>query len=90
MISDEYNYASGCGFLHPFNKERRQECETSKGPSAKQTQAQADLILANAAAVKAAQAQQEDKWTPMAIAGVVVASFLAITLMVVVIKKVKK
>lgn len=91
MPKDDYNYASGltgCGFKHPFDKAARQACEKEVN-DLKRTQAQADATLAAAAMTKASQAPQEDQWSPMAIAGVVIGSLVAITLMVVVIKKVK-
>jgi len=90
MLNDTYNYAGGCGVLHPFNKDKRAECEKAQAGSPKAVQAQADLLLSQAAVVKASQAPQEDKWGPWAITGVVIGSLAAITIMVLVIKKMKK
>lgn len=90
MLNDQYNYAGGCGVLHPFNKTKREECEKANLSSPKAIQAQSDLILAQAAAVKAAQQETDTSWSPLAITGVVVGSLAAITIMVLVIKKMKK
>lgn len=87
---DTYSYAYGCGILHPFNRTKREECEERKSHKkevkleAKETEAQSDYLLAQAALE--AQRKQET-WTPLAVTGVVVASLVGIALMVVVIKK---
>ena len=89
---DEYDYANGaivCKALHPFNKTKEQECITKKaGSNSKLIEAQANLELARAAALKAGKAEQAPM-SPLAITGIIVGSLLAITVMVVVIKKVK-
>lgn len=51
---------------------------------------EADLLLAQAALEKSKQKQVVDEWTPLEIIGVVGGSLLAITLMAVIILKVKK
>jgi hypothetical protein len=56
---------------------------------AKQTQADAELLLAQAVSQKAG-AESKEFWTPLAVTGVVVGSLLAITLMVIGIKKYAK
>jgi hypothetical protein len=55
----------------------------------KSTEAQADLVLAQAA-LEAQRKSDENAWSPLAVAGVVGASLLALTIMVVVIRKTKK
>lgn len=90
MLNDSYNYAGGCGVLHPFNKTKREECEKANLSSPKAVQAQSDLILAQAAALKASQPETNDSWSPLAITGVIIGSLAAITIMVLVIKKMKK
>jgi hypothetical protein len=52
--------------------------------------ATADNLLAQAALEKTRKAPSNKKWTPLAVAGVVGASFLGIALMVVIIRKNKK
>lgn len=92
---DEYAYASGCGVLHPFNARKREACEQAKlekisaKQSVKQSLAEVAKIEAEALAIKASQAPERQMGAG-AIVGIVVASILAITVMVVVIKKVKK
>jgi hypothetical protein len=51
---------------------------------------EADLLLAQAALEKSKQKQVVDEWTPLEIIGVVGGSLLALTLMAVIILKVKK
>ena len=88
---DSYSYASGdlaCSVAHPFDKAARSKCIKASN-EVKTTQAQADATLAAAALAKASQVQQEDKWSPLAITGVVIGSLAAITIMVVVIKRIK-
>lgn len=83
---DAYDYAGGCGVLHPFNKKRREECEAAN-LKAKTTETESDILLARATLLKAGQ--QQVQMSPLAITGIIVGSLLAITVMVVVIKKVK-
>jgi hypothetical protein len=84
---DEYDYAGGCGVLHPFNSKKREECEKAN-LTAKTTETESDILLAKATLAKASQPQQAPM-SPLAITGIIVGSLLAITVMVVVIKKVK-
>lgn len=83
---DEYDYAGGCGVLHPFNDRKRAECEKAH-LTAKTTETESDILLARATLLKAGQ--QQVQMSPLAITGIIVGSLLAITVMVVVIKKVK-
>ena len=83
---DEYDYAGGCGVLHPFSKKRREACEAAN-LRAKTTETESDILLARATLAKASQ--QQVQMSPLAITGIIVGSLLAITVMVVVIKKVK-
>ena len=84
---DAYDYAGGCGVLHPFSKKRREACEAAN-LTAKTTETESDILLAKATLAKASQPQQA-QMSPLAITGIIVGSLLAITVMVVVIKKVK-
>jgi hypothetical protein len=84
---NEWNHVGGCFAKHPFNKEKRAQCEQSYLTSPKAMESQADLILAQAAAQKASQ---NTGWTATQTAGVAVASLLAIGLMVFIIKKSSK
>lgn len=92
--SDDYNYASGCGALHPFNKAKREACEKAKSEKKqakldlKISSAESDKKLAEAALISANK--PETQMSPLAITGIIVGSLLAITVMVIVIKKVKK
>ena len=90
-MEDNYNYAGGCGVKHPFNATKRAECEKIhlEKKNIKGGNTETDKILAQATLVKASQ-PQEPGMSPMAIGGIVIGSLLAITLMVVVIKKVGK
>lgn len=85
---DAYSYAGGCAVLHPFNATKRAECEKANIAS-KTAESQSDVLLAQATLAKASQPQQAQMGAG-AIIGIVVASIVAITVMVVVIKKVKK
>lgn len=87
-IQDNSNWsnAGGCAILHPFNKEKQAECE--KG-SAKNLSAQADLLLAQAALEKSKQPQQQSGWSATQTTMVVIGSVLALTLMIVIIKKIR-
>lgn len=87
ITEDEYNYAGGCGVLHPFDKKKREACEKAN-LTAKTTEKQSDVLLAQAALNKSLQ--KDEQMSPLAITGIIVGSLLAITVMVVVIKKVRK
>lgn len=91
LIKDNSNWnnASGCGILHPFNAVKRAECEESQEGKAKNVSAQADLLLAQAALEKQRKNEQPSTWTATQTAMVAIGSILAITLMVVVIKRMK-
>lgn len=87
---DNYSNAGGvisCAVAHPFNAGRRKDCQDAQNKLAGDT-AQSDLLMAQAVLAKAQQAPEEGL-SPMAITGIVVASLMAITVMVVVIKKTK-
>ena len=87
---DNYNNASGvlsCGVTHPFSAKKRQECQDAQNELAGKS-ADADLLMAQAVLAKSQQAQTEGL-SAMAITGIIVGSLMAITVMVVVIKKVK-
>jgi len=75
----------GCGILHPFNEEKRRECEEAKAASAKNLSAQADLILSQAALEKSKQPSSQ--WTAGQTAMVVGVALIGLTLMIVVIAK---
>lgn len=75
----------GCGWLHPFNKEKRLQCEEAKATSAKNLSAQADLILSQAALEKSKQPSSQ--WTAGQTAMVVGVALIGLTLMIVVIAK---
>jgi hypothetical protein len=91
-MEDNYNYAGGCGVKHPFNKAKRAECERIhlEKKNIKSGNTESDKLLAQAAVLKAGQVETNTQMSPLAITGIIVGSLLAITLMVVVIKKVKK
>lgn len=78
----------GCGILHPFNEEKRRECEEAKAASAKNLSAQADLILSQAALEKSKQPSSQ--WTAGQTAMVVGVALIGLTLMIVVIAKARK
>jgi hypothetical protein len=93
---DDYNYAGGCGWLYPFNKERRNDCE-QKFEKRRETKlnlkvsdAESNKMLSEAAALKSSKTESNTQMSPLAITGIIVGSLLAITVMVVVIKKVNK
>lgn len=92
---DNYSNAGGCGWAHPFSKKRREECneryeeKQAAKTSATQKEADANLLLAQAAATQAAK-QEQDKWSPLAVTGVIMGSMLAIGLLVLIIKRAKK
>ena len=87
---DEYDYANGKGLFGGVLKDAVKGFtdRVKSGGSAKEIEAQANLELARAAALKAGKAEQAPM-SPLAITGIIVGSLLAITVMVVVIKKVK-
>lgn len=84
---DPYSYAGGCQVLHPFNKKKADECEKAN-LTAKTTESESDKAIARAIELKASQPQQQPLGA-LAITGIIVGSLMAITVMVVVIKKVK-
>jgi hypothetical protein len=91
-MEDNYNYAGGCGVKHPFNKAKRAECERIhlEKKNIKSGNTESDKLLAQAAVLKAGQVETNTQMSPLAITGIIVGSLIAITIMVVVIKKVKK
>ena len=91
-MEDNYNYAGGCGVKHPFNKAKRAECEKIhlEKKNIKGGNTEADITLAKAALLKAGQVETNTQMSPLAITGIIVGSLIAITVMVVVIKKVGK
>jgi hypothetical protein len=91
-MEDNYNYAGGCGVKHPFNKSKRAECEKIhlEKKNLKGGNSESDKLLAQAALTKASQPETNTQMSPLAITGIIVGSLIAITIMVVVIKKVKK
>lgn len=86
ITQDEYSYAGGCGVLHPFDKKKREACEKAN-LTAKTTEKESDKLLAQAVLNKSLQ--KDEQMSPLAITGIIIGSLMAITLMVVVIKKVK-
>lgn len=90
--SDDYDYAGGCGVKHPFDARKRAECERIhlEKVNAKSGNTESDKILAQAALLKASKTETDTQMSPLAITGIIVGSLLAITVMVVVIKKIKK
>jgi hypothetical protein len=90
-MEDNYNYAGGCGVKHPFNATKRAECEKLhlEKKNLKGGNSESDKLLAQASVIKAGQVEAP-QMSPLAITGIIVGSLLAITVMVVVIKKVKK
>ena len=91
-MEDNYSNAGGCQILHPFSKSRRDDCEKAHlaALNAKSGNTESDKLLAKAALIKASQPQVNTQMSPLAITGIIVGSLLAITLMIVVIKKIKK
>lgn len=80
----EYDNAFGDGKMWDALTEMIKGNVATKGK-----QADSDLAIANAIQLKASQQQQSTGMSPLAITGIVVGSLLAITVMIVVIKKVK-
>lgn len=95
-MEDNYNYATGrlCGWI--VNKKKKAECEKVRDTrktakrDAKSGNTETDKLLAQATVLKAGQTQPDNQMSPLAITGIIVGSLLAITVMVVVIKKIKK
>ena len=90
-MDDKWDYAGGigiCGFLHPNNEAKRAECIAARAAknATKNLDEQADLILAQAAADKADN--PSTSWTAGQTVMVVGGSILALTVMIVIIKKV--
>ncbi len=82
---EDYSNAGGCLLI--LNKDKRRECQDAQNQSA-EASAQAELLTAQAILEKSKQ-KEEEGLSPMAITGIIVGSLMAITVMVVVIKKVK-
>jgi len=94
ILHDSYDYAiggqlDGCWLKYPGrkNKTKREECH-SLSTKEKTSSIETDKMLAQAVLAKSTQPKEEGM-SAMAITGIIVGSLLAITLMVVVIKKVK-
>jgi hypothetical protein len=87
---DNYNNASGGRFCFLKSGSKKEEClkaqSERKDEKPKTLEAQAELLTAQAVLSKSQQATEQGL-SPMAITGIVVASLLTITLMVVVIKR---
>jgi len=82
---DNYSNASGCFLKHPIDRSKRNECEKN---APKNINAQSELLTAQAVLAKVSQAPTETKaMSPLAITGIIFGSLMAITIMVVVIKK---
>lgn len=86
MEHNGWSNASGCFLKFPFNKDKRAECESS---NPKATQAETDRLIAEALLEKQRRDAQPSGWTAGQTAAVAIGSLLAITLMIVVIKKMK-
>jgi hypothetical protein len=84
--NSKWSNASGCFIKHPFDKDKRSECEAN---APKNLEAQSDLLLAQATLEKQRRDEQPSGWTATQTAMVAIGSILAITLMVVVIKRMK-
>lgn len=80
----------GCFLKYPLprDKSKRDKCHRLANEQATSS-SKVDETLAQAALAKASQVQPDNSLTPLQITGIVVASLAAITIMVVVIKKVK-
>lgn len=78
--NNHYSEVGGCFAKHPFNQEKRQQCEETymrSHPDA--LKAQAELELARAAAM---QSGQQTQWTATQTALVVVAAMAGLALIV--------
>ena len=95
-MEDNYNYATGRFCELVFDKTKKAECEKVRDErktekrDAKSGNTESDKLLAQAAVLKAGKVETDTQMSPLAITGIIVGSLLAITIMVVVIKKVKK
>lgn len=94
MRQEEWSNAGGCSWKHPFNKERRDECNAvaleKKGSKAyvSKSQADSDMLLAQAMAMSASK---EDKsWSAGQTLMVAGGAIALLTIMTVVIIKMKK
>ena len=91
--SEEWSNAGGCSWKHPLNKERRDECNAvaleKKGSKAyvSKTQADADMLLAQAAA---ASSKEDKSWSAGQTLMVVGGALVGLTIMTVIIIKIKK
>lgn len=94
---EEWSNAGGCSWKHPFNKERRTECErlasmkkeakiSKKGSSG--TEAEAELLLSQAALVGAGK--EDTSWSAGQTLMVVGGALVGLTIMTIVIIKMKK
>jgi hypothetical protein len=83
-----YSNVGGCEIKHLFNKDKRKACEDAwyAKQSTKQTSADADLMLSQAAFAQASKG--DGSWTATQTAGVLLASLAGIALLFVIIKKV--
>jgi hypothetical protein len=95
ILHDSYEYAGGnqldgCWLKYPGkkNKTKREECH-ALSTKEKTSSIETDKMLAQAVLAKSTKTTKEEGLSAMAITGIIVGSLLAITLMVVVIKKVK-
>jgi hypothetical protein len=88
---EDYSNASGGRLCFLKSGSKKEECLEAqaerKSSKPKSLEAQAELELAKAISEKAGQ--KEEGMSAMAITGIIVGSLMAITVMVVVIKKVK-
>jgi len=87
-MKNDWNYVGGCSIKHPFNEEKRADCEETWKTKPKNIGAQSDLLLAQAAAEKASKNPQKS-WTATQTAMVVGVSLLGIAVMVAIIIKVR-
>lgn len=94
MQNEEWNYAGGCSWKHPFNKANRDACNEAVAEKkdtknyVSRSQAESDMILAQAAA--AASMKKEDKWSAGQTLMVVGGALTLLTIMTIVIIKMKK
>lgn len=95
ILHDSYDYAiggqlDGCWLKYPGkkNKTKREECH-AQATKERTSSIETDKMLAQAVLSKSTQRKEKEGMSAMAITGIIVGSLLAITLMVVVIKKVK-
>jgi len=98
MIPEEdYSYAGGviaCAALHPLNKKKREECkedwQAGKADTSGVTEAEfmAEMMKEREATRRAELAS--DKWSPLAVTGVVAGSMISLAVMIAIIVKVRK